>query len=50
MTVAFATAVHVLVAQVMDLEPLLTTNMKSYLAMRKALALIPNATSSAYIT
>jgi hypothetical protein len=30
-TVAFATAVHVLVARVMDSEPLLTTNMKTYL-------------------
>ena len=49
-TVAFATAVHVLVARVMDSEPLLTTNMKTYLSLKKSLALISNATSSAYIS
>ena len=49
-TVAFATAVHVLVAQVMDAEPLVTSNMKTYLSLKQALNLIPNTTSLAYRT
>lgn len=49
-TVAFATAVHVLVARVMDSEPLVTSNMKTYLALKQVLNLIPNATSPAYKT
>lgn len=49
-TVAFATAVHVLVAHVMDAEPLLTTNMRTYLSLKQSLNLIPNATSITYKT
>ena len=49
-TVAFATAVHVLVSKVMDMQPMITKNMKTYIALNNALNLIPNATSPAYMT
>lgn len=49
-TVAFATAVHILVARVMDITPSLTQNMNQFIYMTNQLNLITNSTSPAYIS
>jgi hypothetical protein len=44
-TIAFATAVHLLVAQIMDQKPNITLNMTTYIQMKNEQLLITNTTS-----
>jgi hypothetical protein len=48
-TVAFATAVHLMVANIMESQPTLTANITEYVEMQNALIAITDTTSSAYL-